>query len=229
MIPASTANRTFVMPDLAKAWSWTRRNGPSAGLEVLVNFALPYLAYKLAKSSLGDVGALMAASAPPIAWSIREFARHRRVDALSILALFGLALSLLAFIGGGGARFLQLREQLVFVAIGLVFLGSAAIGKPLIYLLARARIKRRSLAEAQSFESMRDNPAFRRAMVLMTLAWGTSLVVEASISCALLFALTIEQYLLVSPIMGYSALGALTAWTFWYAKRAIGRIRAQRE
>jgi len=33
---------------------------------------------------------------------------------------------------------------------------------------------------------------------------------------------------LVSPIVGYSSFGALTAWTYWYAKRAIGAARQRR-
>jgi hypothetical protein len=41
-----------------------------------------------------------------------------------------------------------------------LFLASAAIGKPLIYQLARARIKRRSPAQIASFEAMWNRPAF---------------------------------------------------------------------
>jgi intracellular septation protein A len=207
-------------------WTWARRNAPGAAVEILVNFALPFLIFVVARPSLGDVHALMAASAPPIAWTILEFARKRRIDALSLLVLLGIVLSFLAFLGGGGARFLQLRERLVTVAIGLVFLGSAAIGRPLIYQLARATMRRKSPAEAESFEALRESVVFRRAMMVMTLVWGTALVVESAISCVLVFTLTVPQYLLVSPIVGYAALGALTAWTFSYAKR---RIRAARQ
>jgi hypothetical protein len=117
-----------------------------------------------------------------------------------------------------------MREQLVLAAIGLIFLGSAAIGKPLIYQLARARIRRQSPAQAQAFEAMRENAAFRRAMMIMTLVWGIGLVIETALACALIFVLSIEQRMLVSPIMGYSSIGALTAWTFWYARRAIRRL-----
>ena len=93
--------------------------------------ACPLLIYRLTQASLGDVGAMMAASAPPIAWSVLQFVHRRKVDALSLLVLAGIALSLLGFLGGGGPRFLQLREHLVAAAIGLIFLGSAAIGRPL--------------------------------------------------------------------------------------------------
>ena len=58
------------------------------------------------------------------------------MDALSVLVLAGIALSLLAAIGGGDARWLQLRENLASAMIGLAFLGSAAIGRPLMMLFA---------------------------------------------------------------------------------------------
>ena len=204
---------------LAPLWATIRKNGLGYGLEVLVNGVLPFVIYLAADKRLGDVGALIASSAPPIAWSLFEFARKRRVDAVSMLVLAGIALSLLAFIGGGGARFLQLREKLVTALIGLVFLGSAAIGRPLIYQLARAGMRRRSASEAAEFEARKDDPRLRRVMTIMTLVWGFGLVGEAAASAALVFQVSIGTYLLVSPVLGYGTMGALSLWTFWYARR----------
>jgi hypothetical protein len=214
--------------NLRKAWLYIRKNGAGIGLEVLVNFALPFLIYDLARHDLGDVPALIASSAPPIAWSLLEFVRKRRIDALSMLVLAGIALSLLAFIGGGGARFLQLREKLVTALIGMIFLGSAVIGRPLIYQLARATILRRSPSEAASFEALRDNAFFRRTMTVMTLVWGFGLVVEAAIAGLLVFVVSIREYLLVSPVIGYSTMCALSLWTFWYSRRQRRRGEARR-
>ena len=67
---------------------------------------------------VGDLRALSFTR--PRRWSLVEFARHRRLDAVSLLVVSGIALSLLAMLGGGGARFLQLREKLVTAWIGLV-------------------------------------------------------------------------------------------------------------
>ncbi|MFI4975911.1 MAG: VC0807 family protein [Caulobacterales bacterium] len=207
------------MANLTAAWAYVRANGVGIGVEVLVNFVGPFLIYDFTKASLGDANALLASSGPPIAWSIVEFVRKRRVDALSMLVLAGIALSLLAFLGGGGVRFLQLREKLVTAAIGLIFLGSAAIGRPLIYHLARATSMRRSSSEAQELEALRDNVYFRRTMMVMTLVWGLGLVTEAAVASALVFALSIRGFLVVSPVIGYSTMGALGLWTAWYARR----------
>ena len=198
-----------------------RRNGANTALELLINFAAPYVIFSYFKPTLGDVHALMASSAPPIAWSIIEFVRKRRVDALSILVLTGIALSMLAYLGGGGVRFLQLRERLVTGVIGLAFLVSAAVGRPLIYYLARATMLRRNqAAQVEEFEGLRDNPFFRRTMRVMTLVWGAGLLVECAVATTLVFALSIKQFLVVSPIVGYGFGGALTLWTFLYARRA---------
>src|SRR5438270_9866914 len=158
-----------------------RKNGGHVLVEALVNFVLPFAIYNYAEGPLGDVRALLASSVPPILWSLVEFARHRRLDAISALVVTGIALSLLAMLGGGGVRFLQLREKLVTVVIGLVFLGSALVGKPLIFELARASMRRKSEAEAQEFEALQSYAGFRRTMTIMTLVWGVGLLAEAAV------------------------------------------------
>jgi hypothetical protein len=197
-------------------------------IEILVNFVLPYVIYVKAEAGLGQVHALLASSLPPILWSLIEFARNRRVDALSLLVLAGILLSLLAFLGGGSVRFLQLREKLVTGLIGLIFLGSAAIGRPLIYQLAVAGKRRESEADAQEFEKLRDKPIVKHGMMVMTLVWGFGFVIEAALASVLVFLIPIRSFLLVAPVMGYGAIGCMTLWTFWYAGRMKKRGKAAR-
>jgi len=175
----------------AQARDWVGRSGAGVGLEVLVNAVLPFIIYTLTDPRLGDVGALIASAAPPIVWSGIEFARRRRVDALSILIVAGIAFSLIALLGGGGAKFLQLRENLVTGAIGLIFLCSAVIRRPLIFYLARATMLRNSPDEAASFEEMKDSARFQRTMTVMTLVWGAGLVARTAAACALVFSVPI--------------------------------------
>lgn len=212
----------------ARIVTYLRNNGGHVLVEALVNFILPFVIYSYAEASLGDVRALLLSSAPPIAWSLVEFARHRRVDALSVLVVAGIVLSLLAMIGGGGPKFLQLRENLVTGIIALVFLGSALIGKPLIYQLARASMRRKSAGEAQEFEALQVHAGFRRTMTVMTLVWGLGLLANVAVSVALVFALSIRTYLIVGPVVGYATMGALTLWTFLYGQHARRRGEARR-
>ena len=201
---------------------------PQVLVEAAVNFALPLLIYDAVKPAHGEVGGLLASSIPPIAWSVVEFARRRRVDALSVLVLAGIVLSLLAFLGGGGAHMLQLRERLVTALIGLVFLGSVAIRRPLIYQLARAGMARRpDSAGLAGFEDLKDAPLFKRTMTIMTLVWGLGLLAEAAVAAALVWTLPVRTWLMISPLVGYGFMGALGLWTFWFSRRQrrIGRER----
>ncbi|HTU50392.1 MAG TPA: VC0807 family protein [Acidobacteriaceae bacterium] len=200
----------------------------NSGIEILVNFVLPYVIYVQTEAKIGAAHALMAASLPPILWSVVEFARKRRIDALSLLVIAGIVLSLLAFAGGGSVRFLQLRENLVTGLIGLVFLGSAAIGRPLIYQLARASKLRESRSEADKFEELRKFQSFRRGMTVMTLVWGFGLVAQTLLACLLVFHMTIRNYLIASPFLGYGTMGVLALWTFLYVRRMKRRGAAAR-
>ena len=211
---------------LAKAAAYVRANGLKASLEAGANFVLPVLIYNFAAAHLGAAPALMVASAPPILWSIIAFIRERKLDAISILVLAGIGFSLLAFAGGGGVKFLQLRENLVTGLVGLVFLGSAAIGRPLIYQLARAGARRRSAEGTAALEALRGAVPFQRAMTLVTLAWGAGLSAACALNCALVFALSIKLYLLVGGPVSFTTIGLLTAWTFWYVPRAMRRALA---
>jgi intracellular septation protein A len=213
---------------IASTSVWLRKNGGHILVEALVNFILPFAIYNYAEAPLGQVRALLASSAPPILWSILEFARHRRLDALSALVIAGITLSLLAMLGGGGVRFLQLREKLVTGIIGLVFVGSALIRKPLIYELARATMRRRSEDEAQQFEALQVHAGFRRTMTIMTLVWGFGLLADVAVAVVLVFVLSIREYLIVNPILGYGTMGALSLWSFLYGRRAKRRGEARR-
>ena len=208
------------MSFLGRATTYLRANGAHFAVEALVNFILPFAIYAYGEAPLGAVWALLASSVPPILWSLIEFLRHRRADALSIMVVSGIALSLLAMIGGGGVKFLQLREKLVTGVIGLAFLGSALIGKPLIYELARAGMRRKSEDEARQFEGLKIHPGFRRTMTVMTLVWGLGLVADSAASATLVFVLTVRENLIVSPILGYGTMAALSLWTLLYGKRA---------
>jgi len=189
-------------------------------LEVLFNFVLPWVSYRLAKPYFGEVHAIMASAVPPIVWSLAEFARLRRADAISLLVLGGIALSLLGFAFGGSPKLLLMRESLVTGLIGLLFIASAAIGKPLVYVLARASLSRRSAADRAAFEAEGEKPGFRRVLTVVTLVWGFGLLAETCLRAVLLVTLPVGRFLIVSPIVGYATIGLLILWAFLYGRHA---------
>jgi hypothetical protein len=207
-----------------------RRRVLPVAVELVVNVLLPLVVYDQTVARLGEVGALLASSAPPILWSLVEFARHRRIDAISLMVLLGIGLSLLMYLGGGSARLLQLREKLVTAIIGLVFLVSALIGRPLIYELVRANLRRdpKQHDVLADFEARAEDHRFRRVMRDLSLIWGGGLVLDAGVAASLVLRLSVHDYLIVGPLVGYGFIGLLTLLTFLYARRAQARGRARR-
>ncbi|KAF1029550.1 MAG: hypothetical protein GAK40_00436 [Burkholderia plantarii] len=195
--------------------------------ELAVNFVLPWVVYKLTLPSLGDRGALYASAVPPLVWGLVEFARTRRVDALSAIALLGIALSIAMMPLGGSPRLLLIRESFVSGTIGLLFLVSLPFSRPITYYLTRATVAREGDAGVERFEALwRERPEVRAALRLITLAWGLGLTLECALRSWLAWIWPIERTLVVTPIVSYVVFGALFAWTFWFRKRMRGRVRA---
>jgi intracellular septation protein A len=204
---------------MQRALPFLRTNARTIALEIAINGVLPVVVYDAVHPAVGDVKSLLASMVPPLLWSIAEFARKRKIDIVSIFVIAGIVLSLLAFIGGGSAKFLQLRENMVSGIIALAFLGSAAIGRPLIYEVARTSMRRQSAEKAATFEQLNErNVNVRRSMTFMTLVWGSVLLLQTLLACALVFIVSIPTYLIVSPILGYGTMGALALWTFLYVQ-----------
>lgn len=197
----------------------TRRRAGIA-LEILVNLVLPWVCYRLAKPRFGEVHAIMASAVPPIVWSLAEFARLRRIDALSILVLSGIALSLAGFAFGGSPKLLLMRESLITGLIGLVFIASAALGKPLVHLLARASLSRQSEEDRAAFDREQEKPGFRRLFTVITVVWGIGLVAETVLRAILVITLPVGRFLIVGPIIGYATIGLLVLWAFLYGRYA---------
>jgi hypothetical protein len=216
---------------LARGVALIRGNIGGIFVEAIINFALPYLIYGYFEHRQGEVLALIYSSGPPIAWTLIVLAWKREVDFISAFVVAGIVLSLLALLGGGSVKFIQLREKLVTVIIGLAFVVSALIKRPLIYEFARAGMKRNKSAELERFETLKDDPTMRHSMTVMTLVWGIGLLADAAISAGLVMVLTVKQYLIVGPIFGYAVMGSLTLWMFLYIRyrRKLGDARRARE
>ncbi len=185
-------------------------------LEIAFNFLFPWLCYRLAKPHIGEIHAIMASAIPPMVWSLVQFARSRKIDAISVMVLGGIALSLAGFALGGSPKLLLMRESLITGLIGLAFIGSALIGKPLMFVLAHASMKRQSAEDSAALAGLADNPLFHRMMTVMTIVWGIGFVAETAARATLVFMLPVGRFLIIGPIVGYGTIALLIGWTFLY-------------
>jgi len=200
---------------------------PGFVLELAINFLLPWLAYRLTLPHTGETGALIASAVPPLVWSAIELVRFRRVDALSVMVVAGIVLSVAAMALGGTPRMLLLRESLVSGAIGVLFLLSMPMRRPLIFYLARATVAREMEGGAAHFETLwRERPGLATAMRTMTLVWGIGLTAETALRAWMALTWPIERFLVISPFIGYGIYAGLALWTLWYRKTMRARVEA---
>jgi intracellular septation protein A len=188
------------------------------GLDLLINLGGPWLVYSLVEGSVSTTVALLLSSLPPIIWSLVQLVHSRKVDVISLLVIAGIAASLVATLLGGNPRLLLVRESFITGIFGLVFLGSLWFPRPLMFYIVKATVAKQGIAEAQ-FAGRWSIPGFRQTFYLMTAVWGIGLIAQAVMQVILAFALSIEQDLVISPIVGYGFYLILFGWSFWYGKR----------
>ncbi|MBU6419585.1 MAG: hypothetical protein KGQ79_07640 [Proteobacteria bacterium] len=185
--------------------------------------------YEALDDTLGDTNALIASAVPPLLWSGYELVKTRRLDAVSVVVVASIVLTLAATALGGSARLIQIRDALVTGAIGVVFLASLLMEKPLVFYLARATSARNTEQGTEQFEAMWQNPELRRTFQRMTAAWGTGLIVQTTVLCLLAWVWPISRYLLLAPFIGYGIFGLLLLWSLWYGakRKALAALRQQ--
>ncbi len=163
---------------------------------VLVNIVAVPVAYILIRPRLGsDAAALALVGTIPVVWTIAFFAVRRHIDPIGAFAVlsFGIAL-LVSALAGGSALPLELHWEFVLTGLlGLAFLVSAAVRKPLLPLLVE-RLHGEAL------------PAGRR-MTVPTVIIGATLLAGALVHVILALTLPVRSYLVVSRLAGWGIYG----------------------
>lgn len=188
---------------------------------LLVNFALPWLAYRLAFPHWGPAGALAASALPLIAWMTVDLLRYRHFDALSALLLAGVLPALAARLIFSDARLLSIEDPMVSGFIGITFLASLVLRKPMVFYLARSTMSREDHRSVELFERhWHDRPTLVAYIRLMTLVWGVGMIGENIVRSAILLQWPNDpRSALASTVLRYGVYAALTLWTFLIRRR----------
>jgi len=193
---------------------------------LIVNVALPWLVYRLAFPHWGHLGALAASALPLLAWMSWELLRYRHFDALSALVLVGIVLSLLAMSISlaGNTRLRAIEEPMVSGMVGVSFLVSLALPRPLVFYLARSTMSREDYRSVESFERhWRERPTLVAYIRLMTLVWGIGMTGENVLRSLIVWQWPGDpRSAIASNVLRYGVYAGLTAWTFW-CRRLIKR------
>jgi hypothetical protein len=195
------------------------RKALRAAPEILANFVAPYIVFVALDARFGDVDALIASAVPPLLWSLYELVKTRRVDAISVVVVSAILLTVGATFMGGSARLIQIRDALVTGAIGVMFLVTLVMEKPMIFYLARATMARGTAAGAAEYERVWERPGVPHVFRVLTVVWGAGLVLQTACMCWLALIWPIGRYLLLSPFISFAMFGLLMAWSLGYIAR----------
>ncbi|MBP6345948.1 MAG: VC0807 family protein [Neisseriaceae bacterium] len=179
-------------------------------IDLIANFLAPWLLFTGLEPSLGSFQALLASAIPPILWSLIELIRNRRLDALSLLIIGGIALSLLAMGFGADERVLLMRESWITGAMGVALLLSVLIKRPLLPWLMHAIMRRQAPGSTQ--QQALAHPLFQASLNTATWVWGLGLMIEAGIRLSMAAYWPIADNLLYGPIVSYGIMLLLLLW-----------------
>ena len=191
----------------------------SAAKIVVFDIAGPLVAYSLLRSAgLSSVLALVLSGAFPALGIVAGLARNRRVDAIGVLVLAGIAVGTVLGLVTGNARLVLVEGSVPTAVFGLLCLGSLWSRRPLIFRFA-LEFMGADTPRGRDFEGLWRYAGFRHAFRLFTVVWGVVYLAEAAARVVIVETTSTATALTVSKVMPYAVAAVLVGWMIIYGRR----------
>ena len=182
------------------------------------DIAGPLVAYNVLRSAgFSSVTALILSGVFPAAGVTIGIIQHRRVDALGVLVLAGIAVGAVLGLVSHNTRLVLDEGSVVTAVFGLICLGSLATPKPLMYRLAVEFIGP-DTAKGQEFTGLWQYAGFRHAFRVVTAVWGIGYLAEAVARVVIVQNTSTGTALAISKVLPFAVAGVLSAWTVGYGR-----------
>lgn len=170
----------------------------------------------------------------PLVWSsvvpafnlARGIVVKRAIDFVAGLACLDIA-------GNVAVAFVTGSLTAVFVAhgarhavIGLAFLISALVDRPLVVPLLRQIVAGDDPAERRAFDERAREPRVRTAYRRVTLVWAVAFFALSAVLVTLALAIHSSRLYVVEAVLTYGTMGALGVWTYVWMHRRVRAARA---
>ena len=173
----------------------------------------PLAVYYGARSAgLSTVLALVLSGVLPALRVGSTVVRHRRIDALGVLVLSGIALGTVVGLASGSARLYLLDGIAPTVALGIVCLVSLLSEKPMMYRLALETMGE-DTPSGQAFAEMWVYPEFRRIFKVITLVWGLVFLAESALQAIIVETTSVNTAKLTSNVLPIAVVVLTFGWT----------------
>jgi hypothetical protein len=169
-----------------------------------------------------DAEGLIVAGSASVAWILIQFARHRRIDFVGAIVLFGFLVGVVSStLLGGNAYVLKVRDAFFTALFGIACVVTIYThDRPALFYVSRYLSAGNDPAKVAAYNQLHEVPTARHTFRVLSVVWGIGLFIEASFRMTLAGALHTGTYVAVSPFISAAAIGSLFAFTVVYVKRA---------
>jgi hypothetical protein len=181
---------------------------------------LPLAAYLVIRALIGSAtGALAITEAGPAAWMVYMGITRRRLDPIAVLSTLTVAIALAAYaLSGGDPLALKLRRGAVTGTLGVVWLASLALRRPLLLVLAEhaAKLNPERRDEIEARLAMPDR---RRAVTTLTAIIGVTFTLDGLTQVALALTVPTGSFVADSTAVRILVIGTGVVVTARYLRR----------
>jgi hypothetical protein len=192
----------------------------SAAQIVIFDIAGPLVAYQMLRSAgLSSVSALVLSGVLPGVAVLGGLIRHRRLDAVGVLVLAGIAVGSVLGLLTGNPRLVLVEGSVPTAVFGLLCLASLRSRRPLIFRFA-LEFMGPATPRGRYFDGLWQYYGFRHTFRLFTVVWGVTYLAEAAARIIVVETTSTGTALAVSKVMPYAVGAVLAGWMFIYGRHA---------
>lgn len=164
------------------------------------------------------MSALVLSGVLPAVRVIGGLVLRRRLDAIGLLVLAGIAVGSAVGLLSHSARLVLLEGIVPTAVFGLVCLGSLATSRPLMFRFALTFIGP-DTAKGRAFADMWRYEGFRHVFRVVTVVWGVAYIFEAGAKALVVESLSVSTAKAVTQVMPYAVFVLVMTWNVAYGKR----------
>jgi hypothetical protein len=217
------------MPESPKQPSEQHRGRRAAALRglrnsVVINVLCPYLLYRALAPHFSSQSVLplgISGLIPLLNLAYSLFRQHA-LDVLALFAAEDVIVSLAATLLARTPTAVLIGRSSQNAILGLIFLGSLVVGRPLMLYIARQVATGNESAAVARFDQLALRDDVLQVYRFMTMIWAVVLFAKSIVSIAMVLSLSTDRYLIMSPLATYGSDVLLILWSFRYGNARLG-------
>jgi intracellular septation protein A len=190
--------------------------------DLVLSVVAPIFIYRLAAPYMSAPQALLLAGIAPLIPVGMSLWRHRRLNPIGVLSLLTIAIKILMALVFNDTRWMLVSVSLITGVHGVLMLASLLTPRPLLLWLVENTLSGTPAGRPLLQRLLNEAP--RLSWVWVTAAWGLALLLECGVNVMLVLTLSVDLFLVISPLVRYGLLGGVLLGTLLF-----GWIRRRRK